>query len=67
MIEELLITINYSKVKQYIDGLNYIFKWYGIFIIKHPARTINMIYLIVLTFNWEPDAIIKLKQLSKVK
>ena len=26
-----------------------------------------MIYLIVLTFNWEPDAIIKLKQLSKVK
>ena len=26
-----------------------------------------MIYLIILTFNWELDAIIKLKQLSKVK
>ena len=25
-----------------------------------------MIYLIVLTFNWEPDALIKLKQLLKV-
>ena len=25
------------------------------------------IYLIVFTFNWEPDAIIKLKQLLKVK
>ena len=36
---------------------------YIIIIIKHPERTINMIYLIVLTFNWEPDAIIKLKQL----
>ena len=35
--------------------------------IKHPARTINMIYLIVLTFNWEPYVIIKLKQLLKVK
>ena len=34
--------------------------------IKHPARTIIMIYLIVLTFNWEPDAIIKLKKLLKV-
>ena len=27
----------------------------------------NMIYFIVLAFNWEPDAIIKLKQLLKVK
>ena len=26
-----------------------------------------MIYLIVLIFNWEPDAIIKLKQLTKEK
>ena len=25
------------------------------------------IYLIVLAFNWEPDPIIKLKQLLKVK
>ena len=33
---------------------------YCIFMIKHPARTIIMIYLIVLTFNWEPDAVIKL-------